>query len=255
MSEQNPLVASPTNHSSSEKCASNAQVTPDNIKLRKIRSFVRREGRMSDRQKSALTEHWPEMGLEVKKGKIDPVQQFSETGILTLEIGFGMGRSLVEQARVNPENRYIGIEVHTPGVGACMADAAEQNIKNLRIYEHDAVEVLNECIPDQSVDVLQLFFPDPWHKTKHHKRRIVQPEFVQVIRRKLKVGGLFHMATDWQDYAVHMLKVMQQAEGYDNTSKSDDYVDRPQWRPLTKFEQRGHRLGNGVWDLIFKRNH
>jgi len=225
----------------------------DNMKMRKIKSFVKRVGRMSERQKLALKQHWSQMGLECQDGLIDIKQTFDSTGAVTLEIGFGMGRSLVEQATSNPDTNYIGIEVHAPGVGACLAEAAGNSISNLRVYEHDAVEVLNDCIKDQSIDTLQLFFPDPWHKTKHNKRRIVQDEFVQKIRSKLKIGGVFHMATDWEDYAKHMLKVMSVAQGYENTSSTGDYVERPTWRPLTKFEQRGHRLGHGVWDLIFKR--
>lgn len=125
---------------------------------------------------------------------------------------------------------------------------------NLRLFCHDAVEVLEQMIPEQSIDTLQLFFPDPWHKSRHHKRRIVQPAFVQMLRPRLKIGGLFHMATDWQNYAEHMLEVMQVAEGFSNTSEFGDYVPRPESRPLTKFEQRGHRLGHGVWDLVFQRN-
>lgn len=222
-------------------------------KLRKIKSFVKREGRMSERQKAALKAHWPLMGLEHKNGLINLEAVFANQNPVTLEIGFGMGRSLVEQAVANPDRNFIGIEVHTPGVGACLAQAYDEGIANLRVYEHDAVEVLSDCIKDASIDTVQLFFPDPWHKTKHHKRRIVQAEFVQGLRKKLKLGGCFHMATDWEHYAQHMLAVMNDAEGFANTSTTNDYVPRPDWRPLTKFEQRGHRLGHGVWDLIFKR--
>lgn len=172
---------------------------------------------------------------------------------MVLEIGFGMGASLVEMAKAAPELNFIGIEVHRPGVGACLSAAEEAGLSNLRLFCHDAVEVLEQMLPDESIDTLQLFFPDPWHKSRHHKRRIVQPAFVQMLRPKLKQGGLFHMATDWQNYAEHMLEVMSQAEGFENTSEFGDYVPRPDQRPLTKFERRGHRLGHGVWDLIFKR--
>ena len=163
-----------------------------------------------------------------------------------------MGKSLVEMAAAAPEKNFIGIEVHRPGVGACLSSAQDAGITNLRLFCHDAVEVLGQMIPDQSIDTLQLFFPDPWHKARHHKRRIVQPAFVQMLRPKLKIGGVFHMATDWENYAEHMLEVMNAAEGFVNTVEGD-YAPRPDSRPLTKFEQRGHRLGHGVWDLLFAR--
>jgi tRNA (guanine-N7-)-methyltransferase len=153
-----------------------------------------------------------------------------------------------------PQTDYIGIEVHRPGVGACLASATEAELTNLRVFEHDAVEVLKTSIADESLDRLQLFFPDPWHKKKHHKRRIVQPDFVQKIRAKLKMGGEFHMATDWEPYAEHMLEVMNKADGFTNTSASNDFVERPDYRPITKFEVRGQKLGHGVWDIIFKRD-
>jgi len=165
-----------------------------------------------------------------------------------------MGKSLVEMATNTPAEDFIGIEVHKPGVGACLALANEANITNLRIFEHDAVEVLKLCLAEQSIDRLQLFFPDPWHKKRHHKRRIVQSDFVQHIRSKLKIGGEFHMATDWEPYAIHMLEVMNDAEGFSNTSATQDYVERPAYRPITKFEVRGQKLGHGVWDIIFKRD-
>jgi tRNA (guanine-N7-)-methyltransferase len=133
-------------------------------------------------------------------------------------------------------------------------EADEAGLTNLRVFEHDAVEVLADCIADGSLTTMQLFFPDPWHKKRHHKRRIVQPEFVESLRQKLKIGGVFHMATDWENYAEHMLEVMTAAPGYENISETQDYVPRPDNRPLTKFEQRGHRLGHGVWDLMFKRS-
>ncbi|MBU2114787.1 MAG: tRNA (guanosine(46)-N7)-methyltransferase TrmB, partial [Gammaproteobacteria bacterium] len=170
-----------------------------------------------------------------------------------LEIGFGMGKSLVQMAKAAPEKDFIGIEVHRPGVGACLSEAVAQQVKNLKVFEHDAVEVLEHSIADNSLDTVQLFFPDPWHKKRHHKRRIVQGEFVQLLRRKLKPGGVFHMATDWENYAEHMLEVMSAAEGFSNLSADSTYVERPEQRPLTKFEQRGQRLGHGVWDLMFKK--
>ena len=173
---------------------------------------------------------------------------------MVLEIGFGMGKSLVEMAANAPEQNFIGIEVHRPGVGAALAEAGERGLTNLRVMEHDAVEVLKHMLPPESLSRLQLYFPDPWHKKRHHKRRIVQPEFVETVRTRLTLGGHFHMATDWENYAQHMAEVMNQADGYANTAESGDYVPRPDYRPITKFEVRGQKLGHGVWDLIYERN-
>lgn len=227
--------------------------TEDTPYLRRIRSFVKREGRLTKGQAKALEDCWPNMGLTHAQGLQNFEELFGRQAPVVLEIGFGMGKSLVEMAIAESDKDFIGIEVHRPGVGACLADANEAGITNLRLYEHDAVEVLADCIADNSLSRVQLFFPDPWHKKRHHKRRIVQPEFVQKLRQKLMIGGVFHMATDWENYAEHMLEVMSQAEGYKNQSATQDYVPRPDHRPLTKFEQRGHRLGHGVWDLMFER--
>ncbi|WJG09732.1 tRNA (guanosine(46)-N7)-methyltransferase TrmB [Aliiglaciecola sp. LCG003] len=223
------------------------------VYVQKIRSFVKREGRLTKGQAKAIEEFWPTMGLEHRQGKLDIAEVFGRQAPVVIEIGFGMGKSLVEMALNESDKNFIGIEVHRPGVGTCLAEAAEKGVINLRIYEHDAIEVFADCLDDQSIDRLQLFFPDPWHKKRHHKRRIVQPEFVQKLRSKLTIGGVFHMATDWENYAEHMLEVMNQADGFINQSATNDYVPRPDNRPLTKFEQRGHRLGHGVWDLMFER--
>jgi tRNA (guanine-N7-)-methyltransferase len=222
--------------------------------IRKVRSFVKREGRLTKGQAAAIEKCWPSMGLEHSQGLLDFSQVFGNDNDVVLEIGFGMGKSLVEMAKNAPNLNFIGIEVHRPGVGACLMEADEAGLTNLRVFEHDAVEVLADCIADGSLITMQLFFPDPWHKKRHHKRRIVQPEFVESLRQKLKIGGVFHMATDWENYAEHMLEVMTAAPGYENISETQDYVPRPDNRPLTKFEQRGHRLGHGVWDLMFKRS-
>jgi len=221
--------------------------------IRKVRSFVKREGRLTKGQAKALEDNWPTMGLNHQDGLLDFTKVFGNDNPVVLEIGFGMGKSLVEMANNAPDTNFIGIEVHRPGVGACLMDASEAGVTNLRVYEHDAVEVLADCIADSSLAKLQLFFPDPWHKKRHHKRRIVQPEFVENLRSKLKIGGVFHMATDWENYAEHMLEVMTAAEKFKNQSETNDYMPRPDDRPLTKFEQRGHRLGHGVWDLMFER--
>ena len=222
--------------------------------IRKVRSFVKREGRLTKGQAAAIEKCWSSMGLEHSQGLLDFSQVFGNDNDVVLEIGFGMGKSLVEMAKNAPHLNFIGIEVHRPGVGACLMEADEAGLNNLRVFEHDAVEVLADCIADGSLTTMQLFFPDPWHKKRHHKRRIVQPEFVESLRQKLKIGGVFHMATDWENYAEHMLEVMTAAPGYENISETQDYVPRPDNRPLTKFEQRGHRLGHGVWDLMFKRS-
>ncbi|MFT6270110.1 MAG: tRNA (guanine-N7-)-methyltransferase [Alphaproteobacteria bacterium] len=223
------------------------------VYISKVKSFVKREGRLTKAQGKAIKDNWPTMGLSIDQGMLNLVQVFGRNTTRVLEIGFGMGKSFVEMAHKAPNTDFIGIEVHRPGIGACLASAEQAELSNLRVFEHDAVEVLDQCIANESLDRLQLFFPDPWHKTRHHKRRIVQPEFVQAIRSKLKIGGEFHMATDWEAYAQHMLEVMQQAQGFENTSNSQDYVQRPEYRPITKFEVRGQKLGHGVWDIIFTR--
>ncbi|CNF32894.1 tRNA (guanine-N(7)-)-methyltransferase [Yersinia rohdei] len=221
--------------------------------MRRIRSFVRRQGRLTKGQQLALDNYWPVMGVEYQAAPIDLASLFGREAPVVLEIGFGMGTSLVTMAASNPQQNFLGIEVHSPGVGACLGSAHDAGLSNLRVMCHDAVEVLENMIPDASLDMVQLFFPDPWHKARHNKRRIVQAPFVELVKSKLKVGGVFHMATDWQHYAEHMLEVMSGASGYRNLSEQHDYVPRPDSRPLTKFELRGQRLGHGVWDLMFER--
>ncbi|HEY0211031.1 tRNA (guanosine(46)-N7)-methyltransferase TrmB [Acerihabitans sp.] len=222
--------------------------------LRRIRSFVRRQGRLTKGQQLAIDQLLPVMGVEYRPEPIAPVTLFGREAPLTLEIGFGMGASLVEMAAAHPEQDFLGIEVHLPGVGACLLSAREAGIGNLRVMCHDAIEVLEHMIPDQSLALVQLYFPDPWHKARHNKRRIVQTPFAELVGRKLRAGGVFHMATDWQPYAVHMLAVMSEMAQFHNLSDQGDYVPRPDFRPLTKFEQRGQRLGHGVWDLMFEKS-
>lgn len=221
--------------------------------IRKVRSFVKREGRLTKGQAKALETLWDTMGLNHSDGMLDLSTLFDNANPITLEIGFGMGKSLVEMAKNEPERNFIGIEVHRPGVGACLALAGTEGVKNLKVFEHDAIEILADCIPANSVDCVQLFFPDPWHKAKHHKRRIVKPEFIESIRGILAIGGVFHMATDWENYAECMLEDMKDAPGFKNLSENNDYVPRPDSRPLTKFENRGQKLGHGVWDLQFAK--
>jgi tRNA (guanine-N7-)-methyltransferase len=222
--------------------------------LRQVRSYVRRQARFTPGQKQALSDHWPRYGLELNAQVLDFKQIFGREAPILLEIGFGMGDSLLTMARLNPDKDFIGVEVHRPGIASLMRSMYEQQLSNLRIFRIDANEVLQQAIPDNSLAGVQLFFPDPWPKTRHHKRRIVQAEFVELIRRKLINGGIFHLATDWQDYAKHMLNVLEAAPGFINKAGAGLYSQRPIERPLTKFEQRGQRLGHGVWDLIFEKN-
>ena len=232
---------------------SQAEAETAGVYISKVKSFVKREGRLTKAQTRAIETYWPTMGVDYQATPIDLTDTFGRDAPVVLEIGFGMGKSLVEMAAASPEKNYFGIEVHRPGVGACLAEAGEQSLTNLRLMEHDAVEVLKNMIPDGSLSRLQLFFPDPWHKKRHHKRRIVQTEFAELVRSKLALGGCFHMATDWEPYAEHMANVMNNIDGYTNTAAQGDYVPRPDYRPITKFETRGQKLGHGVWDLIYER--
>ncbi|MCK3658135.1 tRNA (guanosine(46)-N7)-methyltransferase TrmB [Pasteurellaceae bacterium Pebbles2] len=236
------------------KTVETAEFTEDGRYKRKVRSFVLRTGRLSEYQRQMMNDNWADFGLDYQNQHFDFEQIYGNKNPVVLEIGFGMGKSLVEMAAQNPDKNYLGIEVHTPGVGACLAYALEKDVKNLRVMCHDATEVLRDCIGAGTLGGLQLFFPDPWHKAKHHKRRIVQPHFVETVTQKLQVGGFIHFATDWENYAESMLDVLQSVQsavGIRNTSASNDYIPRPDFRPLTKFEQRGHKLGHGVWDLYF----
>lgn len=218
-----------------------------------IRSYVVRAGRMTDGQRNAFENSWSTYGLKLADGAIDTDKVFGRSGPKVLEIGFGMGDSLLQMAVAEPSTDFIGIEVHPPGVGTIMNIAQSEGISNLRVYLADANDVLEECFPPQSIDRLQLYFPDPWHKKKHNKRRIVQPQFVQLVRERLRLGGILHMATDWQHYAEQMLETLDEAEGFENIAGIGQYSARPDYRPMTKFEKRGERLGHGVWDLIYKK--
>jgi tRNA (guanine-N7-)-methyltransferase len=220
---------------------------------REIKSFVMRAGRMTDGQQRGLDLGLPRFGLTLDGAAPDFDTLFGRSAPRTLEIGFGMGQSLLEMAAAAPEQDFIGVEVHLPGVGALCSGLLAQNLSNVRVYPCDAVQVLRSCIADASLDRLLLFFPDPWHKAKHNKRRILQPAFAELVRSKLKIGGVLHMATDWAHYAEQMLEVMNQAPGYRNLADDGSYVPHPPERPVTKFERRGERLGHGVWDLKFAR--
>lgn len=223
------------------------------VARRTIRSFVVRGGRMTEGQQKNYEVNWAQFGLNLADGRINYVTVFGRESDIVIEVGFGMGASLVEMAKNAPEKDFIGIEVHPPGVAKLMMLAKEEGINNLRVYCDDAIEVMANCLPEKTASAFQLFFPDPWHKKKHNKRRIVQPLFAEQVANVLKTGGVFHMATDWQPYAEHMMEVMEEQTLYDNAAGKGCYHPRPEWRPLTKFEQRGERLGHGVWDLIYSK--
>ena len=226
---------------------------PNNPKHRRIKSYVLRTGRMTESQQKAYDGFWATKGLTVEMGMLDYSQVFGNSNPVVFEIGFGMGASLVEMAGNAADKNYIGVEVHTPGVGRALHLMNEQGVENIRLFNHDAVEVLEQNIPDASLERVQIFFPDPWHKKKHNKRRLIKPEFVQALRQKLKVGGVIHLATDWEHYADQMIEVMSAAEGFKNQAEAFCFSERPDYRPLTKFEQRGQRLGHGVWDMLFEK--
>jgi tRNA (guanine-N7-)-methyltransferase len=218
---------------------------------RRLRSFVIRSGRMTSGQQAAYDELWPRYGLSPDVPLTTGDEEVKKRELI-LEIGFGMGQSLAAMAAAAPEARFVGIEVHPPGIGSMCLQIQSLGLENVRLYQHDAVEVLERCIGDSSLDRVQLYFPDPWHKRRHHKRRLVQPDFVSKIAGKLVNGGLFHLATDWEPYASHMLKVLEAEPALFNTA-GDGFAARPEWRPETKFEKRGKRLGHGVYDLLYSR--
>ncbi len=221
---------------------------------RRIRSYVLRDGRLTAGQQNAFNKQWPAMGIEFQSEPLDFATIFGNTNPVKLEIGFGNGESLVQMAAADPECNYLGIEVHRPGVGHLLIKAGELELSNLRVMRHDAIEVLDHCIKAQSLAGLFLFFPDPWHKKRHNKRRILNPAFIERLAKVIQPGGFFHAATDWQEYAEQMMEVLSSADDlFSNTANKGQYVARPNYRPLTKFEQRGKRLGHGVWDLIFLR--
>ncbi len=218
---------------------------------RPIRSFVLRQGRVSNAQQRSFDTLMPVFGIPYAESTIDLTQVFGRAAPKILEIGFGMGEPTAHIAQHYSENDYIGVEVHFPGVGSLLKQIEEQGLTNIRIIQHDAVEVLKNMIAPAVLDGVHIFFPDPWHKKRHNKRRLIQAEFVSLLCDRLKPGGYLHVATDWQDYAEQVLEVLSNEPNLINTA--DDYAPKPEYRPLTKFEQRGLRLGHGVWDIVFKR--
>ena len=219
----------------------------------RIRSFVRRKGRVTPGQHFALEHHAPLYCLDFKKEILDVDAVFGRQAPLIVEIGFGNGESLAKMAADHPEINYLGIEVHRAGVGHLLMLIEARQLTNVRIYCHDAIEVLEQCVQDSSLSGVHLFFPDPWHKKKHHKRRIVRESFLALLARKLAPTGYFHAATDWEHYAEWMLDLFTHTPAFCNLSPTKTYCERPAYRPLTKFEQRGIRLGHGVWDVMFAK--
>ncbi|RDU96076.1 tRNA (guanosine(46)-N7)-methyltransferase TrmB [Trinickia dinghuensis] len=230
----------------------NGDATPDApLFPRRIRSFVTRAGRVSTGQRRAMDELGPRFVVPYSPGPANWHSLFGRQAPRVLEIGFGMGATTAEIAAVRPADDFIGVEVHEPGVGALLKLVGEHSLTNIRIVQHDAVEVIEHMIEPGTLDGVHIFFPDPWHKARHHKRRLIQPPFVALLASSLKPGAYLHCATDWQNYAEQMLEVLGAEPSLENTAQ--DYAPRPDYRPVTKFERRGLRLGHGVWDLVFKR--
>jgi tRNA (guanine-N7-)-methyltransferase len=218
---------------------------------RKIKSYVLRAGRVSSRQQQGLELWLKKYELSTGNSPWDYQQIFGRHAEVIVEIGFGMGSSLLTMAQENPHLDYVGIEVHKAGVGSLVADIHDHKVPNIRIASHDAVEIVQAQLEDSSLAGVQIFFPDPWHKKRHHKRRLIQADFIHMLAKKIKPGGFIHCATDWHEYAEHILEVLSNEPMLVNQNLDGSYVSRPESRPLTKFEQRGERLGHEVWDLIF----
>lgn len=219
---------------------------------RRIRSFVLRQGRLTKGQERALQTAWPQFGIEYATQVLDLDQTFTRSeSKKILEIGFGMGDATAKIAQTLSDCDFLAVEVHTPGVGSLLKLMQEGEIHNIRIIQHDAVEVLQHMLAEGSLDGVHIFFPDPWHKKRHHKRRLIQAEFIKLLCSKLKAGAYIHVATDWQEYAEWVLEVLRAESQLQNTA--EEYAEKPDYRPLTKFENRGLKLGHGVWDLVFRR--
>ena len=234
--------------------ASRPAAPPDpSLRERSIRSFVLRQGRATPAQRRAFELHWPRFGLDYTGARGNVDEAFIRRAALVLEIGFGNGEQLAFAAKNEPDRNFIGIEVHGPGVGRLLNLLAAEDLDNVRVYQHDAVEVLRNEIADGALAEVRIYFPDPWHKKRHHKRRLVNPEFVRLLCAKLAPGGLLHLATDWEDYARQMWEVLDAEPQLENVAGPGQAVPRPEWRRQTHFETRGQRLGHGVWDLLYRR--
>lgn len=220
--------------------------------MRTIKSFVLRAGRLSSRQKLGLEQYLPQYQLQLTDAPWDWVTSFSREADVVVEIGFGMGQTLITMAQESPQYNFLGIEVHQAGIGNLAVSLHEQQIKNVRIAPYDAVEVLQRGIPVGTLAGVNIFFPDPWPKARHHKRRLIQADFVQLLVSRIRPGGWLHLATDWEDYAEQMLEVLAQNSDLVNLDPNGEFISRPETRPLTKFEQRGLKLGHKVWDLQFR---
>jgi tRNA (guanine-N7-)-methyltransferase len=220
---------------------------------RKIRSYVLRQGRLTPAQKRALDELWPRYGIEPGPGPLDFADLFERQAPVIVEVGFGNGEALAEMAHQAPETDFLGIEVHQPGIGRLLRQLDREGIGNVRVAASDAVEFLRDRVADATLAGVRIWFPDPWPKKRHHKRRLIQAPFVQLLARKMAPGAILHLATDWVPYAEHMLEVLGAAPAFENLSPTGDYCDRPSWRPLTRFEKRGERLGHETRDLLFRR--
>jgi tRNA (guanine-N7-)-methyltransferase len=230
-----------------------AMTEEENLQHRRIRSFVLRQGRLTKGQAHALETQWPAYGVEYASQGIDLNALFGRNDSKKiLEIGFGMGDATAKIAQTLPDCDFLAVEVHTPGVGSLLKRIEELALTNIRILQHDAVEVLQNMLAEESLDGVHIFFPDPWHKKRHHKRRLIQAEFVKLLCSKLKTGAYIHVATDWQEYAEWVLEVLNAEPQLKNTAES--YAEKPSYRPLTKFENRGIKLGHGVWDLVFLKS-
>ncbi len=225
---------------------------PTQTGRRPIRSYVIRGGRLTDSQRKAIDELWSVYVIDYRADLLDLETLYGRSAPLTVEIGFGMGDSLLEMAAASPEQNFLGIEVHRPGVGKLLHGIEQRGISNLRIMCHDAKDIIANCLKAESVQRFLIFFPDPWHKKRHNKRRIVQPEFVARLGELLCAGGRLHLATDWQHYAEHMLEVLEADPVLVNSNGAGAFWDDPE-RPETKFERRGQRLGHGVWDLLYHK--
>lgn len=223
--------------------------------MRPVRSFVLRQGRLTKGQDDALERLWPIYGIGRANTLLDIDALFGQKAPVTLEIGFGDGVSLASMAEAAPDKNFIGIEVHRPGVGRLLHLIEEKNLSNVRVMDDDAVEIIKNRIPEGSLDCVQLFFPDPWHKKRHNKRRILQGDFVSLVASILKTGGVFHLATDWEDYAIHIAEVMEASDEFKSLAPAATapYSPKPDSRPTTKFETRGLKLGHGVWDLLYEK--